>query len=76
MITNKTAVNLVLKVSCCKHPKNWDSLQKKCCYNNYPKICGFTEGQMCPKDVNRMANSVNPDQTAPSGHVKPSLHGD
>ena len=37
-----------------------------CC--NYPKIwtVGFFHRVLCPKDTDRMANSVDPDQTAPS----------
>ena len=39
---------------------------KNCC--NYPKIgtLSFYYLVMCPNDADRMANSVNPDQTAPS----------
>ena len=42
---------------------------KKCC--NYPKhlVKWFYSRVMCPKDADRMTNSVDPDQTAPVGAV-------
>ena len=52
----------------CKTPKNSDT-QINCC--NHPKIwtkwlyCRI----MCPKSADQMANSVDPDQTAPLGAV-------
>ena len=44
--------------------KNWDT-RKNCC--NYPKIVtiSFYYRLIGPKDADRMANSVDPDQTAP-----------
>ena len=51
-----------------KHTKNSDT-QKSCC--NHPKI--WTRWFYCkvmhPKDAERLANSVDPDQTAPLGAV-------
>ena len=51
-----------------KNPKISDT-RKNCC--NYPKswtVC-FYDRVMCPKDADGMANSVDPDQTAPLGSV-------
>ena len=49
-----------------KIPKNWD-IRKICC--NHPKIWTWQLycGVMGPKDVEGIANSVDPDQTAPLG---------
>ena len=55
-------------LTCSKNPKNSDT-QKKCC--KYPEMgtVSFYHIVMDPKDADRMANSVNPDQTAPLGAV-------
>ena len=54
----------------CKNPKNSDT-RKKCC--KYPEIGTVSfyhiRVVMDPKDTDRMANSVDPDQTAPLGAV-------
>ena len=53
---------------CKKLEKIWTS--KKCC--NYPKIliAWFCRTEMCPKDAEvGMANSVDPDQTAPAVRI-------
>ena len=52
----------------CKNPKNSDT-QKNC--SNYPKIRteSFYYRWIGPKDIDRIANSVDPDQTAPLGAV-------
>ena len=56
------------KVNYRKIPKNSDT-RKICC--NYPKIwtTWLYSWEMCPKDVDGIANSVDPDQTAPLGAV-------
>ena len=60
----RTSVLVSIKVKILKfgHPKN-------CC--NYPKIwtMSFYRIVMCPRDADRMADSVVPDQTSPSGAV-------
>ena len=47
------------------YPENSD-IQKQSC--NFPKIKPTTlyQSEICPKDPDRMANSVDPDQTVPS----------
>ena len=52
----------------CKTSKNWDMVSN---YNNCSKLgtlWSYNVG-MCPKDADGMANSVDPDQTAPLGAV-------
>ena len=51
-----------------KFPKYSDT-QKNCC--NHSKIWTMLLNQrvMCPNDADGMANSVDPDQTAPLGAV-------
>ena len=51
-----------------KNPKYSDT-QNICC--NYPKICTrwLNPRVMYPKDADGIANSVDPDQTAPVGAV-------
>ena len=51
-----------------KISKNWDTENN---YRNCPKdvTAWFHNAVMCPKDAGRMANSVDPDQTAPFGAV-------
>ena len=45
-----------------KNPRNLDTW-KFCC--NHPRIRTRCHREMCPKDVDGMTNSVEPDQTAP-----------
>ena len=40
---------------------------KSCCYHPKIGIVSFYNRVMSPKDADRMANSVDPDQTAPVG---------
>ena len=52
----------------CKNPKNLDSRKNSC---SHPKILTkwLCRRVMHPKDADRLANSVDPDQTAPLGAV-------
>ena len=59
-----------LRQQCHKNPQNSDTW-KICC--NQPKILTMWlyHWEMCPKDVDQIANSVDPDQT---GAVRSGLH--
>ena len=56
-----------------KNPKNLDT-RKICC--NFPRIGTvlFTYSEIGPKDADRMANSVDDDQTASLGAVLGAVH--